>query len=98
MIIPPRKSALIAPLMIKPPIAAGRLLFRMTPTKLTMNAAGVVVTMVSPPRALIGDPHPGWRRSMLAIVAGAANDRAKPIRPMIPVGETGFNIRSVGYN
>jgi len=35
---------------------------------------------------------------MPAIVAGAANDNAKPIRPMIPVGETGFNIRSVGYN
>ena len=88
----------MAPLMIKPPIAAGRLLFRMTPTRLRTNAAGVVVTMVSPPRALTGDPHPGWRRSMPAIVAGAAKDKAKPIRPRIPVGAMGFNIRSVGYN
>jgi hypothetical protein len=51
--------------------------------RLTMNAEGGVVKMISPPRALIRDVHPGWRRNRPAKVAGAANDNPKPKRPQI---------------
>jgi hypothetical protein len=50
---------------------------------LTMNAAGRVVRMISPPRALIRDVHPGLTRNRLAKAAGAANDNPKPKRPQI---------------
>jgi hypothetical protein len=79
--IPKTINRTIAPLITVPKIAARRFLFCTHATMLTMSASGGVKIIASPPRAVMGDPHPGCNRTISAIVAGAARDKYSPTLP-----------------
>jgi hypothetical protein len=76
-----KNRATMAPLMTRPKTAASRPRLRMTPSRLRMNPAGAAVIIVSPPRAVMGDPQPGLHSHMTASAPKAASEQHRPIRP-----------------
>ena len=54
---------------------------RITPSRLRMNPAGAAVIIVSPPRAVMGDPQPGLHSHMTASAPRATSEQHRPIRP-----------------
>ncbi len=76
-----RAKAINAPAMISPRIPARRSLFRITPTRLRINPNGVASSIVSPPRAEIGEPQPGFASHIVASAATEASEKNRPIRP-----------------
>jgi hypothetical protein len=71
------------PLTAKPTMLGHLVRSRMTPIRLKMKLAGVVVMMASPPRAPMGDPHPGLISSIRRNTSGVMNDTAMPMRPRV---------------
>jgi hypothetical protein len=69
-------------LITQPLMAADRWLPRIHPRMLKTRAIGGVSSIVSPPRATKGEPHPGRKTSMNVRTAGATSDSHKPARPM----------------
>jgi len=55
-------------------------------TMLMISAIGGVRMIANPPRAVGGDPHPGCKSTIRAIVAGAISDKPRPIRPALDRG------------
>ncbi len=53
----------------------------MTPTRLRMNPSGVATIIVSPPRAEMGEPQPGFASHMVANAATEASVKNRPMRP-----------------
>jgi hypothetical protein len=75
-----RKKAINAPVRIKPHTPARRSLLVITPIRLKMNPRGVARSIVSPPRAEMGDPQPGRNSVMTASAANGASEKQRPIR------------------
>jgi hypothetical protein len=73
-------------LITTPAMAANRLLPRVQPTMLTINAIGGARSIVSPPRTVRPDPQPGFRVIINTSAAGATNDSHRPSRPA-PAGD-----------
>ena len=67
-------------------MAANRLAFLTHATMLTISAIGGVSSIASPPRAVKGDLQPGCSKTINAIVAGATNDKPRPIFPAFDCG------------
>ncbi len=72
-----------------PAMAASRLAFLTHAMMLTASAIGGVTRIVSPPRAVMGEPHPGCSNIISAIVTGATRDKPRPIRPVLVCGPPG---------
>ena len=72
---------MIAPVRTKPHTPARRSLFVSTPIRLKMKPSGVATSIVSPPRAEMGDPQPGLNSAMAAIAAKGASEKHRPILP-----------------
>jgi hypothetical protein len=70
-----KKIATIEPLMMSPRTAARRSRLRITPSKLKMNPNGAAVTIVSPPRAVMGDPQPGFASHTIKSAAKEASEK-----------------------
>jgi len=78
--------------MAVPAMAAGRLAPRTHAITLTMNAMGGARNIASPPRAVMGEPHPGLAVSISTRATGAASESHSPARPDNPpegLGMTG---------
>ncbi len=54
---------------------------RRIPMALNKNAAGVVVTMASPPRAFRGLLHPGLKIDIMAMMPQGTNESQNPAWP-----------------
>jgi len=78
-----------SPLMMTPAIAAARFPPRVHPIMLTMRAIGGVRSIVSPPRAESGEPHPGGKTISNTNVTGATSDSQNPARPAPERGSSG---------
>jgi hypothetical protein len=76
----PKNKRAHKPLMTIPLIAAARPCLRTSPIKLRMNANGGATKTHSPPRTVVGDPHPGWAIRNTKTTNGATNDKYKPQR------------------
>ena len=83
---PKKNSRISTPLITVPAMAARRIAFLIHAIMLTISAIGGVRNMASPPRAVRGEPHPGWSKTINAIVTGATSDKPKPIRPVFVCG------------
>jgi len=83
---PKKSNRIINPLITVPAMAAIRFACLTQATMLTISAIGGVRSIASPPRAVMGDPHPGRSTTINAIVAGATIDKPKPIRPVFVCG------------
>ena len=83
---PKKNNKIINPLITVPDMAAIRFEFLSQATTLTIRAIGGVRRIASPPRAVRGEPHPGWSRTINAIVTGATSDKPRPIFPEFDCG------------
>jgi hypothetical protein len=72
---------MIAPVRTKPHTPARRSLFVSTPIRLKMKPSGVATSIVSPPRAEMGDPQPGFSSIMPARATNGASEKYRPILP-----------------
>ncbi|MBI4023950.1 MAG: hypothetical protein HY360_03155 [Verrucomicrobia bacterium] len=86
---PTKNTRIISPLIATPTMAAARLSRRTHPVMLIISATGGVRSIVSPPRAEKGEPHPGLRTNISTITAGATSESHKPTRPTLQRGLSG---------
>ena len=84
--IPKTNQRIIKLLITVPAMAAKRFAFRIQAMMLTMSAIGGVRSIASPPRAVMGEPHPGCNRTISAIAAGATSDKPSPAFPALDRG------------
>ncbi len=56
-----------------------------SPMKLSNKPAGVATNMVSPPRAVMGEPQPGLKTSITPNAVNEASEKERPIRPITPL-------------
>jgi hypothetical protein len=76
-------TAANSPLTAKPTMLGHLVRSRMTAIRLRMKLRGVVVMIASPPRAAMGDPHPGLASVRMSIIIGEMNDTTIPMRPRV---------------
>lgn len=84
--IPKTNQRMIELLITVPAMAAKRFAFLIQATTLTMSAIGGVRSIASPPRAVMGEPHPGCNKTISAIAAGATSDKPSPAFPAFDRG------------
>lgn len=84
--IPKTNQRIIKLLITVPAMAANRFAPRIQATMLRMSAIGGVRSIASPPRAVMGEPHPGCSRTLSAIAAGATSDKPSPAFPALDRG------------
>ena len=83
---PKKNNRICKPLITVPDMAAIRFAFLTQTAMLTISAIGGVSSIASPPRAEMGETHPGCSKAINAIVAGATSDKPRPIRPVFVCG------------
>jgi hypothetical protein len=84
--IPKTNQRMIKLLITVPATAAKRFAFRIQATMLTISAIGGVRSIASPPRAVMGEPHPGCSKTINAMAVGATRDKPSPIFPAFDRG------------